>query len=393
MGRSSLYDHLVPSDGEESVDLKSQDRPSAIRNIVMKYIDVDPEDFFSSAPLSSYGLDSLTAAQLSYDLQPFIAITQLQLLADTSLDDILRRTDDHSEHETLVADSTSSEKFSWTELNKPGETIVELREGEDVPLILVHGASGNIVAFKPLQDLVNTPLWAIQMTPEAPTQSVPELAMFYFDQIKKARPTGPYRLGGYSGTCMIAYELAHLLESNGDKLVQFIMIDYFPALFYSPLFPIDEETVQLGTPSQHLVEHVVASICNLYRRDKSSARRKIADDLALALSGGDVSPYIMSYYSTSEHVIAMTTKFILDLAGGDRCAVPEAIRAWVRQIRAPVTVYIASEGVLKDVADTEGWESLGATQCLDDVKIIAVEGSHFEMLEDADLVRSLENFC
>lgn len=370
---------------------ETQDRPDLLRSIVMKYVEVDSEDFFPSVPLSSYGLDSLTAAQLSFDLQPFLPITQLQLLADVSFDDILTRADEHSDQATLVTEASQGDTFSWSELNKAGETIVKLREGEGIPLILVHGASGNIVAFKPLQDLFTTPLWAIQLTPDAPTQSVPELAKFYFEEIKKARPSGPYRIGGYSGSSMITYELVHILESNGDDVQQLAMIDHFPTLFYSSIFQIDEETVQRGSPSQKLVALVITSICDLYRRDKNPARRRIADELGAALDGGEVTPYIKSYFTTSETITAMTAKFVLDLAGGEIDSIPEAIRDWVRQVRAPVSLYLASEGISKCITDSaKEWETLGAAYCLDEFDVTTTEGSHFEMMEDRKLISSLE---
>lgn len=391
LGRSSLYDHLVRHDIEDLTEAETQDVSALLRSIVMKYVDIDPEDFYPSVPLSSYGLDSLTAAQLSFDLQPYLPITQLQLLADTSFNDIITRAVEHTGQATLVTEASQSGKFSWSELNKAGETIVKLRDGESIPLILVHGASGNIVAFKPLQDLFTTPLWAIQLTPEAPTQSIPELAKFYYEEIKKARPDGPYRIGGYSGSSMITYELAHMLESNGDEIKQLVMIDHFPTLFYSSLFPIDEETVQRGTPSHKLVAQVVTSICDLYRRDKNPARRKIADELGQALDGGEVTPYIESYYTATVNITGMTAKFALDLAGGEIDFIPEAIRAWVRQVRAPITLYVASNGILKCMRNAgEEWKTLGAGHCLDHMDVMTIKGSHFEMMEDHDLIKNLE---
>lgn len=391
LGRSSLYDHLVRHDIDDLIEAETQDVPALLRSIVMKYVDIDPEDFYPSVPLSSYGLDSLTAAQLSFDLQPYLPITQLQLLADTSFNDIITRAVKHTGQATLVTEASQSGKFNWSELNKAGETIAKLRDGESIPLILVHGASGNIVAFKPLQDLFTTPLWAIQLTPEAPTQSIPELAKFYYQEIKKARPDGPYRIGGYSGSSMITYELAHMLESNGDEIKQLVMIDHFPTLFYSSLFPIDEETVQSGTPSHKLVAQVVASICDLYRRDKNPARRKIADELGQALDGGEVTPYIKSYYTATVNITGMTAKFALDLAGGEIDFIPEAIRAWVRQVRAPMTLYVASNGILQCMRNAgEEWKTLGADHCSDHMDVVTIKGSHFEMMEDHDLIKNLE---
>lgn len=390
LGRSSLYDHLAPQDDEVQTKADTQHMPTLLRSIVMKYIDIDPEDFFTSAPLSSYGLDSITAAQLSFDLQPFLHITQLQLLADATFDDLLVRADEHAEQTAL------GKEISGSELNESGETIVKLREGDGIPLILVHGALGDIEALKPLQSLFITPLWAIQLTHKVSFQSFPELAQFYYEEIKKARPDGPYRIGGYSGSSVITYELAHILESNGDEIKQLVMIDHFPTLFYSPLFQIDEETVRSGRPSHKLVSQVAALICDLYRGSKNHALRKVADELAEMteiMRGGEDIPNSgsPSYLVTLENLTAMTAKFVIDLAGGEMRAIPEAIRAWVRQVRAPVSLYLASEGISKLITeDGEEWETLGASHCLDNVNVITITGTHLGILETIRLVGDLE---
>lgn len=389
----TLDDILVRAQNEtgQVVTVIDQKSPDTIRNIVMKYIDVDPEDFFSSAPLSSYGMDSLAAAQLSSDLEPFLTISQLQLLAGVTLNDILVRAQEQTGQEVSPI-VVVEEKFSWSQVNKKGQTLVKLREGKGIPLILIHGASGDIIPFKALQDLFSTPLWAIQLTPDVPTHSVSDMAMFYYKVIKKARPNGPYRLSGFSGTSMVTYEVAHLFESNGDDLRQLILLDHFPSLFHSPVFRVDDETVQRGTPSRALIAQVMDSICALYRLERSPARRRLADELTRALSANNISPYMQGYITATEDIIAMSAKFILDLAGGEIDAIPAAMRAWVRQIKAPVTIYLAIDGFWKAIpeGEREDWNALRAPQYVDDPKVVVIDNSHFGMLESIELVKALE---
>lgn len=151
-----------------------------------------------------------------------------------TLDDILMRVEKKTA-EGMSGKGNDEVKFSWSKLNKKGQTLVKLREGDGIPLILIHGSSGDIIPFKPLQYLFTTPLWAIQLTPDAPSQSISDLAKFYYKVIKNARPKGPYRLGGFSGTSLVTYEVAHFIEGNGDDLKQLIFIDHFPTLLHSPL--------------------------------------------------------------------------------------------------------------------------------------------------------------
>ncbi|KAF7373671.1 Reducing polyketide synthase FUB1 [Mycena sanguinolenta] len=101
-GASPIYDHLVPYkiDTSGAVDSSSVE---SLQQLVLRFIDADPQDFETSIPLTSYGLDSLSAGRLSRALKPFVALTQLQLLADMSLDDVLVRMD-HQSAESEVPD-------------------------------------------------------------------------------------------------------------------------------------------------------------------------------------------------------------------------------------------------------------------------------------------------
>lgn len=83
-------------------------------------------------------------------------LTQLQQLADTSFDNILKRAGEHTMQAALVTKASQSSKFSWSEISETGEIVVMLREGGNVPLILVHGTSVTIVAFDPLQGYFTT---------------------------------------------------------------------------------------------------------------------------------------------------------------------------------------------------------------------------------------------
>ncbi len=71
----------------------------------------------------------------------------------------------------------------------------------------------------------------LQTTPENPLNSVEATALFYFQEIKKQRPVGPYRLGGICATSIITYRLAMIFQANGDELIELIMIEHFPLLF------------------------------------------------------------------------------------------------------------------------------------------------------------------
>ena len=93
MGSSFLYDHLVTktAEAEDGAAVSAEDKILTLSRIVREQLAVDEDDFSNGVPLTSYGLDSLSAVRLSAALRPYVAVTQLQLLANISLDDIIAK--------------------------------------------------------------------------------------------------------------------------------------------------------------------------------------------------------------------------------------------------------------------------------------------------------------
>ncbi|TFK49392.1 hypothetical protein OE88DRAFT_1662947 [Heliocybe sulcata] len=92
MGLSRTFEHLLP---ETSVTV-SEDTPgsSSVKDIVCKILEVAPDDLAPDVPLTAYGLDSLSATSLSSALAPIVAISQIQLLADVTLQQLEARVEE-----------------------------------------------------------------------------------------------------------------------------------------------------------------------------------------------------------------------------------------------------------------------------------------------------------
>ncbi|KAI0060607.1 polyketide synthase [Artomyces pyxidatus] len=92
MGNSPMYSHLAS--GEDLQANGAGDTgPSTLSKIVSKVLDIAEADLSPDVPLTTYGLDSLSAASLSYALRPLFVVSQLQLLADLSLRQLQERLD------------------------------------------------------------------------------------------------------------------------------------------------------------------------------------------------------------------------------------------------------------------------------------------------------------
>lgn len=120
-------------------------------------------------PLTSYGLDSISAASMSYALRPILTVSQLQLLADLTLGDLERRLEAAAENESSgIAEQAKADVD--TALQDKTREMVQLVEkySSDLPqlkrvefhadsaYILITGTTGTFGAHV-LAQLLRTP--------------------------------------------------------------------------------------------------------------------------------------------------------------------------------------------------------------------------------------------
>jgi len=402
LGKSPIYDHLIEGNTQPNdplTDYQTNDKSLTLKEIVLGFIDVSAEDFSPEVPLTSYGLDSLSAGRLSRALMPHLKITQLQLLGYVSLNDLeesIISNQDVLVDQATTTTSNEGKGFDWSKLNQPGETVVKLVDREGIPLILFHGGSGNAVYMMPLQDQFQSPLWAIQTTPETPLGSLEEMASFYFLKIKEARPAGPYRLGGYCASSLVSYAVARLLESNGDEIVQFLQVEHFPTLYTSPICSFDEETLRMRRPSRKILDLLVNSLLNIYAQESLIARQNLGNELADVHCGKEGSSYVKAYYHLIQRMADMTVDFLLRLTEDEGILYPDdvsirtCLENWMHKVKAPVTVLIASRGIRTTISDP-AWANLGADRYPGVRKFSMINSGHFDIFEQQAVVQVLEN--
>jgi aryl carrier-like protein len=87
-GVSKFFEHLL----SEPKDVFSAEKtPHSLASIIAGVLDVSPHDFSAEVPLIAYGLDSLSAARLSFALRGIVPVTQMQLLGNITTSDLRRR--------------------------------------------------------------------------------------------------------------------------------------------------------------------------------------------------------------------------------------------------------------------------------------------------------------
>ncbi|KZT71132.1 ketoacyl-synt-domain-containing protein [Daedalea quercina L-15889] len=163
LGSSPLYDYLVTKQSSSDVDQISADEPQCtLSDIICDVLDIDHEDLSPDVPLTSYGLDSLSATALSHALAPYLTVSQLQLLADVTLAHLEQLREELSSATTPEAASIEEEAVTAADVDGPTklkaeEMMVLLRKySSDLPsrahaatartkrIILLTGSTGSV---------------------------------------------------------------------------------------------------------------------------------------------------------------------------------------------------------------------------------------------------------
>lgn len=102
--------------------------------------------------------------------------------------------------------------------------------GSKPPLFFVHAHSGNVLGFADLAHHLgeSQPFYGLQaqgLSGQQPgLNSIPQMAAHYIAEMKQVQPTGPYLVGGYCFGGVVAYEIAHQLQAQGDTVALVAMV-------------------------------------------------------------------------------------------------------------------------------------------------------------------------
>jgi thioesterase domain-containing protein len=103
-------------------------------------------------------------------------------------------------------------------------TVVPIQEGGPFPAFFcVHGGAGSTLFLRQLANQLgpSRPFYGIE--PDGLDgkpfrhKTVEEMAQYYLSEIRKVQPTGPYYLGGYCFGGLVAFEMARILQHQGEK--------------------------------------------------------------------------------------------------------------------------------------------------------------------------------
>jgi thioesterase domain-containing protein/acyl carrier protein len=114
---------------------------------------------------------------------------------------------------------------------KKWRSLVPVKQGNKMPVYIVHGDGLSISNFHNLADYLDPeqPVFSLQPIglngSEAPLEDISEIARHYISEIIQQDPEGPYALGGYSFGGYVAIEMKKQLEAMGKQVKMLAIFD------------------------------------------------------------------------------------------------------------------------------------------------------------------------
>ncbi|KAJ7205481.1 hypothetical protein GGX14DRAFT_367915, partial [Mycena pura] len=401
------FHHLLSSHRQSTqVKVKDSKGEMDVLQMVLSVLEVEKKDFDFNRSLLSYGLDSLSATRLSAALQPFVQVSQVQLLAGISWSELyhnLRQTGGGDRE--LVAPKPATVAMHPA-MNRsisalPAQTIVEICDGPGIPLIVFPGATGRIEPLLALRGHITGALYGIQVTKSTPITPFMAHAAFVVQKIREKWSTGPYRLGAFSVDSVIAVAVAKLLEESGQEIIQLAFIDGFPLLWTEKETELSLRTQELPT----LLNWAVVTIIDLLRHDPlygPESEQVSRWETALAVTPEATQTHLTTIeLEAMRRLIPPLMQFLLEFYGPQPARSPSnfvgSFSRWVSSLKAPFSVFIAELGMIATLPDAarETWTDLGAHRCPShkEVKRHFITGvGHYGILGAKDTAVLLQNF-
>ena len=127
----------------------------------------------------------------------------------------------------------------WT---APWSSLVPIQPGGSrLPMFVVHGVGGNVLFCRGLANYLgpDQPFYGIQSrgldVNKDPHDRIEDMAAHYLKEIRNLQPEGPYLLGGFCMGGMVAFEMARMLQADGQKVGLVALLEtHGPGYFLSP---------------------------------------------------------------------------------------------------------------------------------------------------------------
>jgi acyl carrier protein len=133
-----MYSHLLPERTTMEDETLASHDGSSIGDILCATFDIAREDLSPDVPLTVYGLDSLSAAKLSFALKPFFSISQTQLLANVTLRSLEARFEDQQQPTLTEAEQTNA--YELQKISEMRSLVAKYTSGFKTPKLLLSSS-------------------------------------------------------------------------------------------------------------------------------------------------------------------------------------------------------------------------------------------------------------
>ena len=103
--------------------------------------------------------------------------------------------------------------------------------GNRRPLFLIHPAGGHVFPYVHLANCLgpDQPCYGLQARGleegQEPHKRIEEMAAYYINAMRTVQAEGPYLLGGWSMGGVVAFEMAHQLHAQGQRVALLVLLD------------------------------------------------------------------------------------------------------------------------------------------------------------------------
>lgn len=206
---------------EDKSQVASTGLLSEIKALLSEQSGYPVDELNETSHFANLGFDSLFLAQFARNIERKykISIAFRQLIQDyTNIKDLCAYIDSF-DHKEIEKEEGSDKKLNNLALIQP--------LGDKIPLFLIFGEEA--FSFKPDHFGTDRPFYTyVHLGADGEKvnfQGVDQIATMFLEQLLKARPKGPYHLGGFSFGGILAFEIAVRLQELGHKVLSLIILD------------------------------------------------------------------------------------------------------------------------------------------------------------------------
>jgi fatty acid synthase len=367
----------------------------------------DPSTINPDTTLADLGLDSLMGVEIKQTLERDYNInmkaSEIRQLTMNTLKTLGTEEDTTPQQQQQQTDVTTATATTTTEQKSVDimnaveiptyseETLVKLNDVSDnvtsLPIFLIHNIYGTVQPLGSLGKLLASPVYGVQYTQQAPTESIQQLSAFYIEAIKRVQPQGPYRIVGYSFGASVALEMSILLKQRSEK-VHLVMLEGSQKYVsnYSVLY---RQRYNVATDFEAIVDVLVILAEKITKIDKNELKKSLMGLSTVQSQITETFNTIMKSNSSlnKSSVLSYITNFVSLLRMGEQYKCTNNYSGDIRLIRAKT----------KDSMCQHLGEDLGVKEiCEGALTTSWVEGDHLSILHGhgaEEIANIITAFC